>query len=74
LVGIGTGWSWFKLVGYGDYMNFVGIAFLASLTVACYLRVLPLSLRRNDYPLSTIIMLEVLVLSLAASGLLAVGH
>lgn len=74
LVGIGFGWSWFKLVSYGDYMNFLGIAFLATLTVACYLRVLPLSLRRKDYPLSTILVAEVLVLLLAASGLLAVGH
>lgn len=74
LVGISTGWSWFKLIRYGDYMNFLGIAFLASLTVACYLRVLPLSLHRKDYRLSTILVLEVLVLLFAASGLLAVGH
>ncbi len=74
LVGVGTGWSWLKLVGHSDYMNFLGIAFLVSLTAACYVRVLPFSLRRKDYWFSAILMLEVVILALAASGLLAVGH
>lgn len=72
--GVGTGWSWLTLAGHGDYMNFLGISFLAGLTIACYLRVLPFALRRKDHVFSTILILEVIVLSLAASGLLAVGH
>ncbi len=74
LVGVGTGWGWLALIGYGDYMNFLGIAFLSGLTIACYLRVLPFSLQRKDLMLSTILMLEVIVLSLAASGLLVAAH
>jgi len=74
LVGVGTGWSWLALIEYGDYMNLFGIAFLSALTIACYLRVLPFSVRRNDLKLGTILLLEVCVLSLAASGLLATGH
>jgi hypothetical protein len=74
LVGVGTGWSWLKLVGYGDYMNFLGIAFLVSLTGACYVGVLPFSLRRKDNSFSAILLLQVVVLLLAASGLLAVAH
>lgn len=73
-VGVGTGWGWIDLVRYGDYMNFLGIAFLASVTVACYLRLLPISLRRKDHTFSAILLIEVLVLVLAASGLLALGH
>ncbi len=73
-IGVGTGWTWLGLIGYGDYMNFLGIAFLCGLTPACYLRVLPLSLRRGDYVFSTILIVEVIVLALAASGLLATGH
>jgi len=72
-VGVGPGWGWLALIGYGDYMNFIGIAFLSGLTIACYLRVLPISLRRKDFALGIIVMLEVIVLSLAASGLLTAG-
>ncbi len=74
LVGVGTGWGWFALIGYGDYMNFLGIAFLSGLTIACYLRVLPFALHRKDFVFGTILVLEVIVLSFAASGLLAAGH
>ena len=74
LAGVGTGWGWVALIGYGDYMNFLGIAFLCGLTIACYLRVLPFWLKRKDFVFGTIAMLEVIVLSLAASGLLVSGH
>jgi len=73
-VGVGTGWGWIELVHYGDYMNFLGIAFLAGLTVVCYLRLLPISLRGKDYSFSAILLVEIVVLLIAASGLLAVGH
>ncbi len=73
-VGVGTGWSWLSLVGHGDYLNFLGIAFLAGLTIACYLRVLPFSLRCKNFVFSTILTLEVTVLSLAASGLLTFDY
>ncbi|TAN50567.1 MAG: hypothetical protein EPN26_10000, partial [Rhodospirillales bacterium] len=36
--GVGTGWSWVGLIGRGDFMNFVGIAFLSAVTIFCYLR------------------------------------
>lgn len=73
-VGVGTGWDWLTSIGYGDYMNFLGIAFLSGLTIVCYLRVLPFSLQRKDFVSGAIIVLEVIVLSVAASGLLAAGH
>ena len=74
LVGVSTGWGWLKLVHYGDYMNFLGIAFLSSVTIICYIRLLPITLRNRDRSLSTILLLEIILLLLAASGLLAVGH
>jgi hypothetical protein len=73
-VGVGTGWSWIKLIHYGDYMTFLGIAFLASVTAVCYLRLLPISLRDKDHSFSIILMLQILVLFLAGSGLLVLGH
>jgi hypothetical protein len=68
-----TGWHWASLVGKGDYLNFVGIAMLSGLTILCYLVILPILIRKKDTAYAVIALVEVLVLSLAASGLLKVG-
>ena len=68
-----TGWGWAPLIGNGDYLNFVGIAILSGLTILCYLVILPILIRKKDTPYVVIAMVEVLVLALAASGLLKVG-
>ena len=68
-----TGWGWVGLVGKGDYLNFIGIAMLSGLTILCYLVILPILFRKKDTAYAIIAIVEVLVLSLAASGLLKVG-
>ncbi|MBI4683403.1 MAG: hypothetical protein HY757_09940 [Nitrospirae bacterium] len=68
-----TGWGWAAMIGKGDYMNFVGIAMLAGLTILCYLVILPILIRKKDTPYIIIAILEVAVLALAASGILKVG-
>jgi hypothetical protein len=68
-----TGWYWTALVGKGDYLNFVGIAILSGLTILCYLVILPIFARKKDTAYVVIGIVEVLVLALAASGLLKVG-
>jgi putative copper export protein len=68
-----TGWGWVSLVGKGDYLNFIGIAILSGLTILCYLVILPILARKKDRAYVVIAIMEVLVLSLAASGLLKVG-
>ena len=37
------GWGWVALAGKGDYMNFIGIAFLSAVTIACFARGRPRS-------------------------------
>lgn len=69
-----TGWAWVRMLGKGDFLNFLGIAMLAGITIACYLSICPLLLRSRDYTYLTMSLVEALVLALAASGLLAVGH
>lgn len=69
-----TGWTWISMVGRGDYLNFIGIALLAGVTIVCFLGIIPTLLRKHDRIYATMAALEVLVLVLAASGLLAVGH
>ena len=68
-----TGWGWASLVGKGDYLNFIGIAILSGLTILCYIVILPILFRKKDTAYAIIAIVEVLVLSLAASGLLKVG-
>jgi hypothetical protein len=69
-----NGWRWVYLLGMGDYLNFVGIALLSAVTIVCYMGVIPSLLRKKDWIYATIAALEVIVLTLAASGLVAVGH
>ena len=71
--GIHPGWSWLNMLGKGDFLNFVGIAFLAGVTILCYLRILPILFRKKDTVYGILAILEVLVLVLAASGILKAG-
>jgi hypothetical protein len=69
-----TGWAWVTMLGKGDYLNFIGIAILGGVTIICYLAIVPTLLRKKDNAYLTMALLEVLVLAMAASGILAVGH
>jgi hypothetical protein len=69
-----TGWGWVEVIGHGDYLNFVGIAVLSLVTLVCFLRIIPTLLRKHDYAYAVIAVLEVVILALAASGLLVVGE
>lgn len=68
-----TGWGWLSMVGKGDYLNFIGIAMLAALTILCYIVIIPILIRKKDGPYVVIAIIEVLVLALAASGILKGG-
>ena len=69
-----TGWNWVKLVGKSDFLNFIPIAILAGVTIICYLAIVPGLFRRKDVAYGVMAVLEVLILTLAASGILTVGH
>ena len=70
---IPQGWGWLALVGKGDMCNFIGIAFLAALTIICFVQLAIGLLRQKQWIMAIIAILEVLVLSLAASGVLVAG-
>ena len=72
--GAPTGWDWVPLLGKADYCNFIGIAVLSLVTVACYARMIPTLLARGERLHAALAILQVLVLLAAASGLLAGGH
>ena len=69
-----TGWSWLKLVGNGDFLNFIPIAILSGVTIMCYLSIVPGLFKRGDKAYAIMALAEAAILTLAASGLLAVGH
>lgn len=72
--GLPGGWGWIRLLWFGDFLNFVGIAMLAGLVVIAYLALLPAFVRKRDLPYALIVVGEVVVLLLAASGVLAIGR
>lgn len=71
--GIPQGWGWVRLLGHGDCLNFIGIVFLSGVTIACYLAIIPIFFRKKDLLYAAIAIVEVLVLVLAASGVLTAG-
>ena len=71
---IKAGWAWLGMIKYGDFINFIGVAILAGVTIFCYASIVPTLLKNNDKVYAILAVLEVGILSAAASGLLAVGH
>ncbi len=67
------GWGWTSLVGYGDFLNYIGLAILAAITIPCYFTLLPGYLKRKNMKLFYICVAEIVVLTLAASGILGSG-
>ena len=69
-----TGWGWIELVTYGDVLNLVALAFLAFITVICYIAIIPVLLRKKDLIYVVLAVAEIIILLLAASGILQAGH
>ena len=69
-----AGWGWLSMLGFGDVINFVGVAFLAGVTIICYAAIVPTLMKNKDTIYAVIAILEVIVLTAAATGLVAGGH
>jgi len=67
-----TGWDWLTAVGYSDILNLVGVAVLAAASAFSSLAVLPIFARRGEFALIAITLLQLLVLAVSASNILAV--
>lgn len=68
------GWSWIGSLGRGDMLNILGIAILSGCSALPLLAVTGIYLRRGDRLFVALCLLQVAVLVLAASGLIAPGH
>ena len=69
-----TGWAWLKLIGKGDFLNFLPIAILSGITILCYGVIVPVFQRKGEKAYLIMAIAEVVILTLAASGFLAAGH
>jgi hypothetical protein len=69
-----TGWGWLSLIGKGDLVNLVPIAFMAGLSAICSLAALPIFARRGEKVHLVIAVLQIVVLVVAASDILSAGR
>lgn len=70
---IKAGWAWLGMLKYGDFVNFLGIVILSGVTILCYAAIVPTLLKSKDTVYAVLAILEVIILSVAASGILGVG-
>jgi hypothetical protein len=64
--GAPTGWGWLQLLHRSDYLIYLGVAMLGLVSVICYLRVVPILLKRGEHWRAVIAVAQVLVLLGAA--------
>lgn len=67
------GWGWLRFLGKGDFLNYTGFVLLALMTIFCYLVLVRGYIRQKNWIFAVIALLEIIVLSVAASGLLGGG-
>ena len=67
------GWGWVPLLAKGDFLNYIGFVLLALMTILCYLVLVRGYIRQKNWIFTVIAFLEIVVLSLAASGILGSG-
>ena len=61
-----TGWAWLGFVARADYLNYVGVALLATVTLAAYARIVPMLLSQRERLRAAIAIAQVVVLVVAA--------
>lgn len=68
------GWGWAGFLPRSDMLMMAAIGVLASCSIPCLLAVLPVFAKSRERVFVAICVLEIAVLALAASGILAGGH
>ena len=66
-----AGWGWLTRLASADYLNLLAVAFLASTTIVCYLRLMSIHWRKGEKLHALLALAQVVVLVAAASGALA---
>ena len=71
LTGAPTGAGWLRMLAKGDYLNLLGLGVFALLALVCYARMVPLFLRQGRRLQALFAALQVLVILVAATGVLS---
>ena len=69
-----TGWGWIAHLHKGEFAGLSGIAVLAGCSLVCLAAIIPIYARRGERTYAVICTLEIIVVLLAASGILTVSH
>ena len=69
-----TGWGWLALVAKGDLLNLLGICVLVACSMPAVLVLTVMYMRRREHTYALICALIVMVMLLAASGIVTGGH
>jgi hypothetical protein len=69
--GAPVGWGWVARLGQSDYLNFAGIALLATGTFVAYARLLAWLTARGERLFAALVLAQIAVLVAAASGFAA---
>ncbi|MFA6920388.1 MAG: hypothetical protein WC216_00950 [Gallionella sp.] len=72
--GAPTGWGWLRLIGQGDFVSLLGIAWLSGCSLLCLIVVMPVYVRKKDWVFVALCIGALLIQLLAASGILTSGH
>jgi len=67
------GLGWLFLLHKGDFLNYIGFGLLALLTIFCFIPLLIGCIKKKDWLYAAICLAEIIVLSLAASGIFGSG-
>ncbi len=70
---IQPGWSWLQMLQYGDFLTYLPMAMLAAVTIIGYLAVVGKFFRRGETILGIMIIIQIALLTVAASGILRIG-
>ncbi len=69
----GDRWPWVRELLDGDFA-FAGLVMEAAVTMICYIVFVRVPLKKRDWVTTAIVVAEIVVLALAASGLVATGE
>jgi len=68
------GWGWLAAMGQGDVLTLAGIAVLALVPLIALLALVPFYAARKDWIYLAIVVGQIGVIALAASGILVSAH
>jgi hypothetical protein len=72
--GAPVGWGWLRLLPDVDYLSLGCVALIATVTLVCYLAVLSMLMKLGERIQAALVVAQIIVLLIAASGAFAGGH